>query len=139
MVTISRSLQSPRIQPRQFFCFLLFLYFIYWFFSRQIQYERNKFENIHYQVILLYVLGMHVTPLAISTVFPFTEFCNQLPLGVFQIIKALFCQVLSKHTPSNSHTKFIALTYSFTLLYVYKYHLCFTHLQALFYFLKSHF
>ena len=45
-----------------------------------------------------------------------TTSCNQLALGLFQILKALFCQDLSKHTPSNSHAKFIALTFSYVFV-----------------------
>ena len=55
---------------------------------------------------------------------PFTESCIQLALGVFQILKAPFLHCLSKYTLSNSLAKFIALTLSFTFLYVHKYHLC---------------
>ena len=37
--------------------------------------------------VTLYTHRCH--PPAISIVFPITEFCNQLALGVFQILKAL--------------------------------------------------
>ena len=65
--------------------------------------------------------NIHVTPLPFLQYSPFTEFCVQLALGVFRIFKAPFWQDLSKYTLSNSLAKFIALTLSFTFLYVRKY------------------
>ena len=65
--------------------------------------------------------NIHVTPLPFLHYSPLTEFCIQLALGVFRIFKAPFWQDLSKYTLSNSLAKFIALTLSFTFLYVRKY------------------
>ena len=56
---------------------------------------------------------------------------NQLALGVFQILKALFWEELSKYTPSAFHAKFMALTLSSTFLYVGKYHPSFTFITIL--------
>ena len=64
--------------------------------------------------------NMYVIPLPLHYS-PHTEFCNQLALGVFQKLKALFWQDLSKYTPSNSQVNLIALTLSSTFLYVLKY------------------
>ena len=62
----------------------------------------------------LRTLPTYVSPLSFLQYSPFTEFCNQLTSGVFQTLKALFWQDLSKYTPSAFHSKFIALTLSST-------------------------
>ena len=53
-----------------------------------------------------------MSPLTFLQYSPFIASCNQLALGVFQLLKAPFCQDLSKYTPSNSDAKFIELTLS---------------------------
>ena len=88
---------------------------------RRLQQVTFYFYDVIIYTFLMLALPKYVTQLPFLQYSPITESCNQLALGVFQISKALFCQDLSKYTPSNSHAKLIPLTSSFTFLYVRKY------------------
>ncbi len=53
MVSIARSLSAWKPHWKLLFWILLFLYLLFWSFSRRLYFERSKFENIHYQVDFL--------------------------------------------------------------------------------------
>ena len=59
---------------------------------------------------------LKISPPAIFYSIPLIEFCNQLALRVFQILKAPIWQDLSKFTLSNSDAKFMKLTPNFMFL-----------------------